>query len=358
MDDRSIARWRLHSLRLAGQSFDTPEAAVGGLLGVQAENYAQTCWALAERTAGPCKEGDLHRLHDDGVFLRTHVLRPTWHFALPDDLRWLLELTAPRVRPLLRRQLALDDAGLEGAVGVVVQALEGGRHATRAELAGLLRDAGHPTDGMAFLMGLAEFDGVVCSGARRGEHTYALLSERAPHARRLTREEALAEIALRYFTSHGPATDRDLAYWATLTLTDVRKGIAAVRDELSTFEHDGRTYWFGEPEPEGTGPLEPRGHLLHIFDEYFRGVQDSRHVLDAHGAITPGRAAALGMVLVDGQMVGDMRRTVRATEVVFDATLVRALTTDEHDALDAAAHRYGAFLDRTPVLNLSGPERR
>lgn len=121
----------------------------------------------------------------------------------------------------------------------------------------------------------AEFGGLICSGARdeSGSHTHALVSERIPDPRRLDREEALAEIALRYFTGHGPATQRDLAYWATLTVTEVRAGLAAVGDRLESFEHEGITYWHAEPPAVGEAHPDPRGHLLLILDEYYRGYQ-------------------------------------------------------------------------------------
>ena len=127
---------------------------------------------------------------------------------------------------------------------------------------------------------------------------------------------------MRYFTSHGPATEKDLAYWATLTVTDVRAGLAEVKDRLEAFEHEGRTYWHapGEPPPPGQ---EPRGHLLQILDECYRGYQDSRWVLDSAGNVPRGRETAIGMALVDGQMVAWMKRTLAKGRVDF--------------ALDAAA---------------------
>jgi hypothetical protein len=178
----------------------------------------------------------------------------------------------------------------------------------------------------------------------QGRHqTYALVDERAPEVRRLDRDEAVAELVLRYFSGHGPATERDLAYWATMTLTDVRAGLAEVASHLDHVEHDGRTYWFAEPPPDH-GSLSPRAHLLQTLDEYHNGYQDSRYALDADGLVPRGRPAAVGMTLVDGQMVGDMRRTVRPDHVDFEIGLFRDLSDDEVDEVDAAADRYGRFL--------------
>lgn len=356
-DDRAIARWRMHTHRLAGQTYPSPEAVVEGLLAVQAENPGQAPWAVAARTEG-ITEAEFAALIDDGAILRTHVLRPTWHYVRPDDIRWLIELTAPRVGRLTRtvqRRLGLDDATLDASAEAITDALSDGVHLTRDALREHLRDAGLPADGERFsvMLSNAELAALVCSGATDGgKPTYALLEERAPHARRLDREDALAEVVERYFTGHGPATERDLAYWATLTLTDVRAGLAAVGDRLDRFDHDGRTYWYGQPPP-ADGPPSPRAHLLQTLDEYHNGYQDSRHVLDADGLVPRGRLATVGMVLVDGQMVGGMRRTIRSDEVSFEVVAFRDLDEDEVDAVRAAAHRYGSFLGRDASVVVS-----
>lgn len=182
-----------------------------------------------------------------------------------------------------------------------------------------------------------------------GEHTYALVDERAPAARRLDRQEARAELVLRYFTGHGPATARDLSLWASMTLTDVRAGLHDVGDQLDSMEVDGRTYWFAEP-PGKDEPATPRAHLLMVLDEYHNGYQDSRYVLDADGIVPRGRHAAMGMVVVDTQMVGNMRRSVGADTVTFEVLPFRPLADDEVAALGRAAGRYGTFLGREPIL--------
>jgi hypothetical protein len=347
LDARTLARWRLHTLRLAGPPAASPEQVVRELLAVQAEIRPQAAWAVATRTTG-VTEPDLDRLLDDGTVLRTHVLRATWHFVLPDDIRWLLELTAPGLRRTwqsLQQSLATSGAELERSQRVVVDALTAEGPLTRKALADHLHEAGLPAEGqrLGLVLGAAELEALICSGP--GE-TYALLSERAPAARRLDRDEALAEIALRYFTGHGPATERDLAYWATLTVTDVRRGLVAVADRLQRVECDGRTYWAADGPPDDVERLESRAHLLQILDEYYRGYQHSRALLDRAGIIPAGRLPDVGMVLVDGQMVGGMRRDVRETRVRFAVHAYRPLDAEERALVAEAAARYGAFLGR------------
>ncbi|WP_021593545.1 winged helix DNA-binding domain-containing protein [Actinomadura welshii] len=349
MRDVDVARWRLRSQHLVRPHAGSAGEVVGSLLAVQAENPGQAAWAVAARTRNP-DQADLATLLDDGSVVRTHVLRPTWHYVQAEDVGWLLDLTGPRVRRLTGRQLrnahGLDESSIDQAVAAVLEALESRGHLTRAQLAEELSERGVLGGGqmLMILLAHAELDGLICSGrVADGEHTYALMAERVPAPRRLSRTEALAELALRYYTGHGPATERDLAYWATLTLTDVRAGLHEVRDRLDSFEHDGRTFWHAPGEPPGD-PQDPAGHLLQILDETYRGYQDSRWVLDAAGDVPRTREAATGMALVDAQLAASMRRTIGRDRVRFDLRPYRALTRPQLEALDQAAGRYGEYL--------------
>ncbi|HSJ52566.1 MAG TPA: winged helix DNA-binding domain-containing protein, partial [Anaerolineae bacterium] len=228
---RSEIAWR----RLANQWITEPKPArpadvVARLGAVQAQDYAGAKWAVGLRLQG-ATDDDIDRSFAAGEILRTHVLRPTWHFVLPADIRWMLELTAPRVHAAsayMVRKLELDEDTFRRSNDALARALEGGHHLTRQELRGVLEQAGiavHDGLRLGYLMMQAELDGVVCSGPRRGKQfTYALLAERAPQARRLDRQEALAELAGRFFATRGPATVHDLAKWSSLTVADARDG--------------------------------------------------------------------------------------------------------------------------------------
>jgi Winged helix DNA-binding domain len=357
VQDVDIARWRLRSQHLVSPHAISAREVVGALLAVQAENPSQAAWAVASRTQIP-DQGDLATLLDEGAVLRTHVLRPTWHFVRAEDIGWLLDLTGPRVRRVtglqLRNAHGLDERAIEHAVSAVTQALASRGQLTRAQLADELRERGIPGSGqmLMILLAHAELNALICSGGViDGEHTYALMDNRVPTPRRLGRVEALAELALRYFTGHGPATERDLAYWATLTLTDVRVGLQQVRDRLHSFQHDGRTFWHSPADPP-CGPQEPAGHLLQILDETYRGYQDSRWVLDVAGNVPRTRETAAGMALVDAQLLAAMRRTIANDHVEFDLRPHRALAPPEIEALEQAAIRYGDYLRLDARLTL------
>ncbi len=351
--DRDIARWRLRSQLLAAPAV-TADDVVRTLTAVQAENASQSAWAVATRTSSP-RQGDLADALAEGRVLRIHVLRSTWHYVHADDALWLQELTAPRVMPIFEQQLQPIASRL-GALGDAIESmLAESPDRTRGDIADELTERGEQLTGqqLMLLLGRLEVQSLVCSGApREGEHTYARFADRVPSPRRLERDEALAELALRYFSSHGPATDRDLAYWATLTVTDVRRGIAAARDRLDSFEHDGRTFWHAL----GEAPVSaaPTGHLLQVLDEMYRGYQDSRWVIDADGVVPRVRETAIGMALVDAQLVAGMKRTVTTKAVTFAVHPHRTLSKREVGAVQDAAERYGEFLGLEARVQLDG----
>ncbi|WP_173923088.1 winged helix DNA-binding domain-containing protein [Agromyces sp. Marseille-P2726] len=343
ISDRDIARWRLHSQLLAAP-VGAADEVVQTLLAVQAENPSQSAWAVATRTASP-RQDDLGDALADGRVLRTHVLRSTWHYVRRDDIQWLQELTSPRVRPIFEQQLQPLGERVSQIAEAIEQTLAATSRRTRSELADALADRGEELTGfqLMLLLGFLELEGRVTSGAPRdGEHTYALFADRVPEPRRLERDEALAELAVRYFSSHGPATERDLTYWATLTLTDVRRGLAAAEGRLASFEHDGRTFWHAPGDAPASAP--PSGHLLQLLDEMYRGYQDSRWMLDADGVVPRGRESAIGMAIVDAQLVAGMKRTVGAKAVTFAIRPHRTLRKREVASIHDAADRYGEFL--------------
>jgi hypothetical protein len=350
LGSESVAHWRLRAVRLSGPRFDAPSEAVGWLGAVQSQDYGPAKWSVGQRTAAASDAG-LDRAFAEGTILRTHVLRPTWHFVLPAEIRWLLELTGPRVHALnayYYRQLGLDREVLEKATALLVGALRGGNQLTRKELAAVVEGAGVATKGFrfAYILMNAELNGVICSGALRGkQHTYALLDERAPRARRLDRDEALAELTLRYFTSHGPATEKDLRWWSSLTAAEVAKGLELVAPRLGREVVDGVTYWFGEPPPPPEAT--PTVHLLQGFDEYLVGYSESKWVLDVAGTARSriqDRSVPNHVLILDGQVAGHWKRTLRRGSVTIEAVLYAPFDDAQTAALHAAADRHGEFL--------------
>jgi hypothetical protein len=236
---------------------------------------------------------------------------------------------------------------------VLANALQGGKQLTRDELASALKLAGIATDGeqrVTHIMMRAELDGIICSGARRGKQfTYALLAERAPHGRFLARDEALAELTMRYFMSHGPATLQDFVWWSGLTVADARAGLAMMISYLLHETIGGQTYWFPPSTPPVQG-LSQAAYLLPNYDEYTVGYTDRSTIFDVlhTNKLDPRGGLLTNTMVLDGQVVGTWKRTFKKNTVVIEATPFTPLSNAEARAFAASANRYGAFL-RMPV---------
>jgi hypothetical protein len=347
----TIATKRLHQQRLVKDFFQNPEDVVQWFGAVQAQEYAAAKWALALRMSN-ITDAQVEQAIADGAILRTHVMRPTWHFVIPADLRWLLELTGPRVKAAMAsyfRQVGLDDATLSQTNRLLAAALESGKHLTRAELGSMLEQAGISTPNLrlSFILSYAELDRVVCSGARRGkQQTYALFDERVPPTTVLKREEALAKLTQRYFTSHGPATVQDFSWWSGLTVADAKAGIEMVKSELIQEVIDGKTYWFS-PELQTEPPGSPIVHLLPPYDEYLVGYKDRSAVYDQkynQQLSFSDNPLDHYTIAIDGQIAGTWTRMIKKSTLLIEFSPFQPLTNAEVEAIHAAAEKYGKFL--------------
>ena len=258
---------------------------------------------------------------------------------------------APRVIQKYRsiyQKVGINEEIIARSREIFVRALEGGRQRTRRELYQMLHAEGIETTNNrgGHIVGQLAQEGLICVTERQGKHpTVALLDEFAPNGRVLPREEALAEIALRYFRSHGPATIRDFAWWTGLTTTDARAGLEAVKGQLIAETVDTQQFWSMDlplraPAAEGTL------HLLSDFDEYLVAYKDRSAALDPRYAWLQDPYTHLGPVLlIDGQVCGVWKKTVLDGRLVMEITLARPLTGSETDRLDAEIRRYAEFLE-------------
>jgi hypothetical protein len=351
----NIPRLRLHNQLVSQTDFTEPGQVVEALGAVQAQDYAGAKWALGLRLTNTT-DSAIEKAFEDGKILRTHVMRPTWHFVTPADIRWMLELTAPRVRALLAyndRQLGLDQAMFKKSHAVLKKALQNNQHLTRSEMGPIFEKAGIAVEGLRLgqLLMHAELDGLICSGARKGKQfSYALLEERAPEARALERGAALAELSKRYFQSHGPATVHDFAWWSGLNMADIRQGIESLRPELETEVIDGKTYWFS-PLASEPAPV-PGALLLPNYDEYTVGYTDRSAIFDASDKDKLGaRESILAQsILVEGRVAGLWKRTLKKNEVVIELAPFGLPNKAQNQALVEATQEYGRFLELPVVL--------
>ena len=321
---------------------------------MQSQDYPAAKWALGQRVKG-ATEAQIDRLYDQGAILRTHVLRPTWHFVLPKDIRWMLGLTGPKIHLSMAgryRRLELDEKTIARALHAFSNALAGGRQLTRGELGDTLRAAGIGPEGqrLPHLLAAGELAGLLTSGARRGkQHTFALLEERAPRAPVLDRDEAIGELTLRYFRSHGPAQVRDFVWWSGLSVAEARRGVELAGDALDCRSVEGKDYWF-DAELGPAGAVAKVAHLLPNFDEYAVGYTDRSAMMHPVHPFRPELFAfssiLANVVTVAGQVVGAWRRAeVRAGLRVEVRPLAR-LSAAEKAAVDQAGERMSKFLER------------
>jgi DNA glycosylase AlkZ-like len=340
-----------------GEPLPSVAGAVRHLVAVQSQDYAGAKWALAQRTAG-VDDADIDRAFDAGEVIRTHVLRPTWHFVAPEDLRWLMALTGARIRrgvATRHRFLEIDDDVTARALGAFERAIARDGPRTRNELATEL--AGVGIEGvvarLVHLLMLGEIEGVLCSGPRRGKaQTYALLEQRVPPGRPRPRDEAVAELAGRYVAGHGPAQAVDLAWWAGLGVGEARRGLEAAEPALEREVIDGRTFWFA---PAPTPASAPSIHLLPNYDELYVAFRDRRDALDP-AMPAPGRIADAifdHVIVRDGLVIGRWRRVLGTRAVSVHLEPLVPLDSPDRDRLQQAVERYGIFLGRpTRVVGL------
>lgn len=355
-----LARRRLINQRLVGAGFRTPAEAVSWFGAVQSQDFPGAKWALGQRMQG-VSDAALDRAFDAGEILRTHVLRPTWHFVAPADIRWMLALTGPRVHRAMSyycRQNGLDAKTLSRARTLIQRALRGETHLTRAELAAALKKAG--IDALGVRLGLLvmheELDGIICSGPRHGKQfTYALLDERVPPVPALSRDEALTALAVRYFTSHGPATVRDFVWWSGLTVKDARSGIEMAGKALAQENDHSLTYWSSPNERARVRVPSPVVHLLPNYDECLIAYKDRGNV--GHFPAQPDpRLMRLGVfahqMLLDGRMIGSWRRSVGRSGVALEVVAYRTLTKGERAALSDAVARHARFMNTAATVSV------
>ena len=357
-----IVGQRLLNQKLVRSDLKKPIEIVSWLGAVQSQDYTGAKWALALRAPG-LTDADVDRAFDRGDILRTHILRPTWHFVAPKDIRWMLALTAPRVLAGNRhycRKTGLDDKILARCRKVMERALAGGRHLTRAAFAAVLDRAGIPGAGvrLAYLVMDAELEGVICSGPRLGKQfTYALLEERAPKARALPKNEPLAELTRRYFASHGPATLRDFAWWSGLTVKLAKSGLDMLGCAVVSETLNGQTYWSVPPARVRRSPAPtatPLVHLLPNYDELMNALRDRGLFRDP--AAQPPADAFLRFphqLAIDGIVRGAWRRTLTNRGIIITVRPFRPLARPEKRSLDEAVERYGTFANTTATLAIA-----
>jgi hypothetical protein len=358
MNPAEIANIRLASQQITKAKFDSVKELVSWMGAMQAQDYYMSKWAVGIRLPDST-ERDVETAMNNGEILRTHLLRPTWHLVSADDIHWMLELTAPQIKTLVKsrhKELELTEAILSKSNSIIEKALSYGDHLTREELMAELGKLNIITNEnrSAHFMLMAELNGTVCSGTPRGKkHTYALLHERVPVTKPFNREEALAMLAQRYFTSHCPATLQDFVWWSGLSVADARHGLEMIKSHFISETVGTSIYWltdsFSLPEQTETSIF-----LLPAYDEFIISYRDRSASVPAenHKQAVSSNGIFRPVIVIDGKATGLWSRTTKKDKVLIETKFFQPHNEKQKRAIEEAAKTFGRFLDKRAEISM------
>lgn len=345
-----VIRLRIVNQQLVKPRFTTARDLIAWMGAIQAQEYAMARWAIGLRVPG-LTDSAIETAFNQGEILRTHVLRPTWHFVAPEDIRWMLALAAPQVNSVsayMHRQVGLDEAVFKRSNAILAKSLKGGRHLTRTGLQKQLRRGKIIADGprLSYLIMRAEIEGIVCSGPRQGKQfTDALLEERVKPAATISRDQALARLAEKYFRSRGPATVHDFAYWYGLNLRDSRDGAASLPGEFKSEELAGKKYLLAPASSRSPG-VDPT-FLMPEYDEYGMSYKDVGTMWALRPPVrndTAESRARHHCLIIEGEFSGWWQRDPKKGHALIDPKFLVSLTGSRRAAVEQAVEKYNAFI--------------
>lgn len=349
-----IALYRLYSQQIAQPQFERPSQVVAWLGAVQAQDFPGAKWSIGLRLSNTT-DMDIEKAIAERTIIRTWPMRGTLHFVAGADVHWMRTLLTPRIiagSAQRQKNLELDDKIFARCEKIFVRALQGGKQLSREAMCTLLEKSRISTAGQRgyhILWRLAQ-EGLLCFGVPEGkQQTFTLLDEWFPVIRRVARDEALAELTKRYFTSHGPATLYDFVWWSGLKVSDARAGLDMAAAQLAQEKIDAKIYWMSPDMPIFPQVL-PITYLLPGFDEYMLGYKDRSASLDPRHAqkICPGSNGMFSPTIVmGGRVVGTWKRSIRKKKLVIASTPFTSFSGAQRRAIFANAERYGKFMKMT-----------
>jgi hypothetical protein len=344
----NIANARLLNQGIVSTHLQTPKDVVAHMGAIQAQDYPMAKWGIGLRLTD-ATDNMIEQALDNGEIVRTHVLRPTWHFVAAEDARWMIQLTAPQIQRSMNswlEKLALDSITLNKSKALIEKALSGGQHLTRSELMDMLEKAGIKTNlGRAsLLMFNAELEAIVCNGVMRGkQQTYALMDEKVPKGAVFTREEAIIELANRYFTSHAPATLADFYWWSGLPMGDAKKGVEELGNNFISEKINHQIYVFKAHNKD----FKVHQHLdfLPAFDEFMVSYKGRSDVIAPQfkNIVTTSNGIFKPTIVENGQVTGVWKRTIKKDLVVIETRFFESTHAVKRETIAKAMARFGNF---------------
>lgn len=348
----NIPNIRLLNQQLLNPLFCEPKKLVSWMGAMQAQSYTMVKWAVGMRL----KSGTIQAVEKalrEGEILRTHVMRPTWHLVAAEDIRWMLKLSAQRIKSAndsFARGYDLDisDELYAKSYQLLEKILCGNKSLTRQEIAEHFNRSGIQVDNhrMTRFMARAEQEGIVCSGEDKGSKcTYALLEERVLPMPELTKDESLARLATGYFRSHAPATLQDFVWWSGLPVTEARQAIYLIDSELTTEQWKEQT-WYIHDACRTRGKLSGHVHLLPSYDEYLLGYKDRTDVLplEHYPKAFTNNGLFFPIILHNGQVIGNWNKSAKKKSVDLEYSWFAPDVCSDEELLEQAKQKYAQFL--------------
>ncbi len=352
MNLNEIALLRLVNQQIVSSAFNSVTEITRWMGAIQAQDYAMSKWALGVRLPGSTDK-TVQSAIDSGDIIRTHVLRPTWHLVSSADIHWMLELSAPQIKSLSKsrdKELGLDETVFTRSNSLLEKALRDNQHLTREELVKLLAAGGFDNDNnrVSHLLMRAEIEGIIGSGiTKAGKLTYAILYERVPKTKALNRDEAAAELARRYFISHGPATLKDFVWWSGLPVKECRQAIEDIKTSFVSETCGDETYWLAPslivPKFEKDVVL-----LLPAFDEFIISYKNRTASLPFENHIRTVLINGIfrPVIVQNGQVIGIWKRTLKNDKVILETEYFGSPGKTTKMQVDKAFEGYAQFLGK------------
>jgi hypothetical protein len=351
MNQKDIGKLRLLSQQIENPKLTSAKEVVNKMAAMQAQDFNMAKWAIGLRL-NKATEKSIDAAINSGEIIRTHVLRPTWHFVSADDVYWMLELSAPRLKSLMRgrnNQLELTEKILKKCNKIIERFLSSAKHATRKELIIELNKSKIATDEnrASHILMNAELEKIICSGKMKEKQTtYALFEERVKTTKHLSKEESLFTLATKYFASHCPATLHDFVWWSGLSITDAKHALEMIKDKF-VFEKTGSTeYWF----PNSFSfpkKFKESVFLLPAFDEFLISYKDRTPAITSehHGKAFSNNGIFWPTIVINGQVAGLWKREIKKDTLIIEAGFFDKKNTVSKSDLQKSSDRLGSFLN-------------
>lgn len=356
MEASEISQIRSGNQQITGYTFSTAEQVARWMGAIQAQDYSMSKWAFGVRIPNSTEE-EIDSEIDAGKIVRTHVLRPTWHFILAEDIYWINALSAPHIKVAMSyrdKQLELTEDILNRCNKILEKTLRDNNHKTREELINELKKENIRVDEnrASHIFMRAEIEGIICSGRqKKGKITYALIPEWVPqNSNQMTREEALRELGKRYFTSRGPATIKDFSWWSGLSAGESRIALELNKSDLTSDIFDNQTYWFSDSVKKQV-LNSPAVYFLPSYDEFLISYRDRSVVIttDDHKTAVSINGIFYPTILYNGKIAGLWKRKIKGDTITISTTLFENVI-DKIEINDDSIVRYAHFLNKKTVV--------